>query len=167
VRTVFIRQKGEGVLPRSLVHEVLHIYYPQLNEKDIEDADEVFETAFLCYDSLYHDQPQREFFLELCRSGDRLRKWAGLPKFDAIVYNEGAYLVRLTPCAELEADGDRVKMSWKRITVTKTLIKRYGGEFTCQRCGRELKEGEMAWSNKAARLTRKHYCSECYNFLWI
>jgi len=82
-RTVFIRERDKGVLPRSLVHEVLHIYYPQLKEKTIEDADDVFEMAFLCYDSLYHDQPQRDFFLELCRSEDKLRKWAGLPKFDA------------------------------------------------------------------------------------
>jgi len=81
-RTIFIRRKGDGVLLANILHEVLHIFYPKLSERIIEKATDVFERAFLCYDILYNDQPNRDFFLKLCHVDDVLRKWAGLPKFE-------------------------------------------------------------------------------------
>jgi hypothetical protein len=44
----------------------------------------MLERAFRCYDALYTNQPNRDFFMELCREDEKLSKWAGLPKFDVL-----------------------------------------------------------------------------------
>lgn len=67
------------------MHEMLHMYYPQATEETIIQAEPVFEIAFRCYDTLQSSQPQRDFFIRLCKDNDKLRRWAGLPKFDSLL----------------------------------------------------------------------------------
>ena len=50
-RVIFIRRLGEGICLESIMHEMLHIYFPQADEEIIVQAEAVFETAFLCYES--------------------------------------------------------------------------------------------------------------------
>jgi hypothetical protein len=87
-RLIFVRRLAEGIWYTSIIHEILHIYFPQAEEEIIVQAEGVFETAFLCYGSLYGIQQRRNFFLELCKESSRLLKWAGLPKFDASKISE-------------------------------------------------------------------------------
>ena len=59
---------------------------------------------------------------------------------------------------------------WTLITVTKTLVGRYGGELRCKGCGRRLEVGELAWSHyEPSRRSSKtsHYCKGCYKRLRI
>jgi hypothetical protein len=81
-RVIKIRLLGDGMCVADVMHEMLHMYYPQATEEIIIQAETAFKIAFLCYDTLYPNQPQRDFFVQLCKEGDRLIKWAGLPKFD-------------------------------------------------------------------------------------
>jgi len=79
-RTIFLR--GMKVFAEDLIHEVLHAYYPYLKEEEIKQAEAVVAYALQCYTKLYDSQVHRDFFLELCRANDQLRKWSGLPKFN-------------------------------------------------------------------------------------
>ncbi len=61
---------------------------------------------------------------------------------------------------------------WKRVTVTRTLLKRYhnttSGEAICPRCGHDFGSEEIAWSHTSGRLgSVKYYCEECYKELWV
>lgn len=97
--TIFVRQHlsekgGTWISPNSVVHEILHFYFPQLGEKPVETASSVFEKAFRCYETLHNNKPpeamdeQTPFFLYLCKENDRLRKMAGLPEFSASTINK-------------------------------------------------------------------------------
>jgi hypothetical protein len=72
----------------TLMHEILHVYFPNLEEETIKKAAETFTLAICCYLAVYDSQPVRALFIELCCFEDGLRKLAGLPKFDPVTMTE-------------------------------------------------------------------------------